>query len=256
LAAILSLPIEPVAERRHLADEVAERLTEWVLDETLPPGGLLPAEGELATRFGVSRTVIREAIRSLATYRLVRIRHGVGSYVNPREAWNVSSALQLFIRSDRAGLLHWLEVRQVLEVGIARRAATRATLADLNALAEFVRMMRDQSTHLPGDFIATDQRFHLTLARATRNPSLVMLLEPILRPLHGRMRETLHIPETAEQAVDEHERIVQALHARDADGATAAMAAHLERVADEVHMLGANRREGADEGAGALSPPE
>jgi DNA-binding FadR family transcriptional regulator len=256
MAITSSLAIEPVAERRHLADDVVERLTDWILDETLPPNGLLPPESELAARFGVSRTVIREAIRSLATYRLVRIRHGLGSYVNPREVWNVSSALQLFIRSDRAGLLHWLEVRQVLEVGIARRAATRANPADLDGLAELVRVMRDQLIHLPGDFIATDQRFHLTLARATCNPSMVMLLEPILRPLYGRMRETLRIARTAEQAVDEHERIVQALHARDADGAAGAMAAHLERVSDEVRLLGANRRECADEGAGALSPPE
>jgi len=94
---------------------VAEGLTEWILDETLPPGGLLPAEGELAIRFGVSRTVIREAIRSLASYRLVRIRHGVGSYVNPREAWDVSSALQLFIRSDRDGLLAGQPDRHVRE---------------------------------------------------------------------------------------------------------------------------------------------
>ena len=256
MAVTSSLAIEPLAERRRLADDVVERLTDWILDETLPPNGLLPPEGELAARFGVSRTVIREAIRSLATYRLVRIRHGVGSYVNPREAWNVSSALQLFIRSDRAGLLYWLEVRQVLEVGIARRAATRATPADLDVLAELVRVMRDQLIHLPGDFIAADQRFHLTLARATRNPSMVMLLEPILRPLYGRMRETLRIPRTAEQAVDEHERILQALHACDADSAAAAMAAHLERVSDEVQMVGTNRREGADEGAGSLSPPE
>lgn len=237
MATIASLPIEPVAQRRRLADDVAERLTEWILNETLPPGSLLPAEGELAVRFGVSRTVIREAIRSLASYRLVRIRHGVGSYVNPREAWDVSSALQLFIRSDRDGLLRWLEVRQVLEVGIARRAAMRATLAEIGALTDLVTTMRKQLQQLPGGFIDVDYRFHLAIARATRNPSLEMMLAPILQPLHGRMRETLHIHVTAEQAVVEHERIVAALRAADADAAATAMAAHLERVSDEIRML-------------------
>ena len=202
-----------MAKRRRLADDVAERLTEWILDETLPPGGLLPAEGELAVRFGVSRTVIREAIRSLASYRLVRIRHGVGSYVNPRDAWDVSSALQLFIRSDRDGLLRWLEVRQVLEVGIARRAATRATPAELGTLTEPVATMREQLKQLPWEFIDVDHRFHRTIARATRNPSLEMMLTPILRPLHGRMRETLQIHLTAQQAVAEHDRFVVALTA-------------------------------------------
>jgi GntR family transcriptional repressor for pyruvate dehydrogenase complex len=233
----LPIPIEPVAERRRLADEVAEQLTELILNETLPPGGLLPAEGDLATRFGVSRTVIREAIRSLASYGMVRIRHGVGSYVNPREDWDVSSALQLFIRSDRDGLLRWLEVRQVLEVGIARRAAVRVTPEELAALAGLVKTMRDQLPHLPGAFIAMDSRFHLAIARATRNPSLEMMLAPILRPLHGRMQETLQIPVTAEQAVAEHERIVAALRAGDAEEAAAAMAAHLERVCEEIRLV-------------------
>jgi GntR family transcriptional regulator, transcriptional repressor for pyruvate dehydrogenase complex len=232
-----SLPIEPVPGRRRLADAVAERLTGWILDETVPPDGLLPAEGELAARFGVSRTVIREAIRSLASYRLVRIRHGVGSYVNPREAWDVSSALQLFIRSDRDGLLRWLEVRQVLEVGIARRAAARVTPEDLDVLAGLVEDMRDQLRCLPGGFIEMDYRFHLAIARATRNPSLEMMLAPILRPLHGRMQETLQIPVTAELAAVEHERIVQALRTGNAEGAAAAMAAHLERVCEEIRML-------------------
>lgn len=242
MATIASLPIEPVAQRRRLADDVAERLTEWILNETLPPGGLLPAEGELAVRFGVSRTVIREAIRSLASYRLVRIRHGVGSYVNPREAWDVSSALQLFIRSDRDGLLRWLEVRQVLEVGIARRAAKRATPAEIAVLTELAQAMRDQLRHLPGEFIDVDYRFHLMIARATRNPSLEMMLAPILRPLHGRMRETLQIHVTAEQAVAEHERIVAALHDGDAEEAATAMAAHLDRVSDEIRMLDTGRQ--------------
>jgi DNA-binding FadR family transcriptional regulator len=243
LAVSPSLLIEPVAERRRLADEVAERLTEWILDETLPPGGLLPAEGELAIRFGVSRTVIREAIRSLASYRLVRIRHGVGSYVNPREAWDVSSALQLFIRSDRDGLLRWLEVRQVLEVGIARRAATRATPAEIDSLTDLLHTMRGQLRHLPGEFIDMDHRFHLAIARATRNPSLEMMLAPILQPLYGRMQETLDMPVTAELAVAEHERIVSALRAGDAEEAAMAMAAHLERVCEEIRMLDANAQE-------------
>ncbi|HEY8742428.1 MAG TPA: FadR/GntR family transcriptional regulator [Chloroflexota bacterium] len=240
MAVTLSLPIEPVAERRRLADEVAERLTEWILDETLPPGGLLPAEGELAARFGVSRTVIREAIRSLASYQLVRIRHGVGSYVNPREDWDVSSALQLFIRSDRDGLLRWLEVRQVLEVGNVRRAAMRATPLEINTLTDLVSTMRDQLRHLPGEFIDVDHRFHLAIARATRNPSLEMILAPILRPLYGRMQETLHVRVTAELAVVEHERIVRALRAGDAEEAAMAMAAHLERVYEEIRMLDAD----------------
>jgi GntR family transcriptional regulator, transcriptional repressor for pyruvate dehydrogenase complex len=66
---------------------------------------------------------------------------------------------------------------------------------------------------------------------------LEMMLAPILRPLHGRMQETLQIPVTAEQAVAEHERIVAALRAGDAEEAAAAMAAHLERVCEEIRLV-------------------
>jgi DNA-binding GntR family transcriptional regulator len=103
--------------------------------------------------------------------------------------------------------------------------------------------MRDQLAHLPGAFIELDNRFHMAIARATRNPSLEMILAPILRPLHGRMQDSLAMPVTAEQAVAEHERIVATLRAGDTEATAAAMAAHLERVCEEIRMLDTGARQ-------------
>jgi GntR family transcriptional repressor for pyruvate dehydrogenase complex len=231
------LKIQPLTERRRLADEVAEQLIAMIVDGSLVPNAALPGEAELAERFRVSRTVVREAMRVLASHGMVRIRHGVGSYVNPREDWEVSQPLQLFIQSDTDGLLHWLEVRKILEVGAVRLAATRAEEAEFAELEKHVDLMHQHLRRLSDEFIDVDHVFHLTIARATRNPSLAMVIEPILRPLRGPIRQSLRLPGTAEKAVAEHERIVRALRARDPEQAVQAMEAHLERVNEEVRLL-------------------
>jgi DNA-binding FadR family transcriptional regulator len=87
------------------------------------------------------------------------------------------------------------------------------------------------------EFVELDQRFHLAVARATHNPSLEIVVEPILRPLRDRMRASLHLAEVAEQAMGEHEAIATVIGRGDARAAAAAMGAHLTRVSEEIRQL-------------------
>jgi DNA-binding FadR family transcriptional regulator len=222
-----------------------QQLIEMIVSGTLAANESLPAESELANRFEVSRTVIREAMRVLVANGMIQVRHGVGAQVSPREKWQVAEPLKLLIRSDPESLVQWLEVRQVFEVGVARLAATRVQPADLAALAAALKSMRTAARGPSAAFVEADRTFHLTISRATQNPAFEILIEPLLEPLRGPIRETVKVPGNAAKAIREHEAVLDALRSGDPDAAGANMAAHLGRVSEEIRQLQAmlNRRQ-------------
>src|SRR5437867_2938705 len=106
-------------ERQTLSHQVVRRLTDSIVAGQPEPGAPLPPEKALAESLRVSRMVIRESVRILAAQGLVDVRHGVGTFVNPPSAWRVEEPLTLLLRAERQSLLHWLEVRRVIEMGFA-----------------------------------------------------------------------------------------------------------------------------------------
>ena len=126
-----AIPTEP-----KRADRVADQLEALILDNTLRSGERLPTENELARQYGVSRTVIREAVRSLAAKGLVQVTQGSGMVVrgmtNELASQSISSVLKQNAR--RVDVEKLLEVRRMLEIEIAGLAAERRTEADLDAL--------------------------------------------------------------------------------------------------------------------------
>jgi DNA-binding FadR family transcriptional regulator len=229
--------IVPLRERRNLADEVSQQLIEMIVNATWAAYESIPPESELALRFEVSRTVIREAMRVLVANGMITVRHGVGAHVSPREEWRVAEPLKLLIRSDPEGLLRWLEVRLVFEAGVARLAATRARTVDLAEIEDALATMRGSLLGPTEAFIEADRRFHLAVSRATQNPAFEVLIEPLLEPLRGPIREIAKLQGNTARAVEEHEAILAALRSGNASGAESAMLAHLERVRDEIQQL-------------------
>ena len=233
----VQLSIVPLRQRRNLADEVSQQLIEMIVSGTWATHESLPPESELALRFEVSRTVIREAMRVLVANGMIHVRHGVGAHVSPRQEWRVAEPLKLLIRSDPEGLLRWLEVRLVFEVGVARLAATRAQAADIADIATALASMRSALLGPTEAFIEADRRFHLAISSATHNPAFEVLIEPLLEPLRGPIREIANLPGNAMKALEEHEAVLEALRSGDADAAGTKMLVHLERVSEEIQQL-------------------
>ncbi len=212
-----------------LADQVAEHLFARVVD--LPPGSELPSQKELADQFGVSRTVIREAVRSLAAKGVIDVRSGRKLQVAAVDASSVSESLTLFLRGAGAtgyGAAH--EVRAVLETHVAELAAERATPHDLEALHVSHEAMVDASDE-PDTAAIHDVEFHRALARATQNPLFEVMLDSIGAVLLEVRRATLRVPTQYGLAVEAHAEILQAVDARDGQAARTAMRAHLDEVA-------------------------
>jgi GntR family transcriptional regulator, transcriptional repressor for pyruvate dehydrogenase complex len=216
-----------------LSDRMARDLLDEIVGNRLEPGHKLPSERELGEQFGVSRTVVREAIRSLAAKGVVEVRTGRAPRVAAVDPATAGEALGLFIRGRRLDydLVH--EVRLLLEVQVAALAAELATDADIEEIASaHARMERDR-----GDVqaaIRADLDFHRAIAQATHNDLYPLLLNSIGDSLVAVYNENLESG-YAEQALAEHWRILASISAHDVEAARGAMAAHLEGVAQNLY---------------------
>ena len=223
-------------QRPRLTDQVVDHMTRTITGGDWPAGTVVPPEGELAQRFGVSRTVIRECVRVLASRGMLDVRQGRGTVVRPYASWTVVEPLALLVKADISELLHWLEVRTILEAQSAALAAQRLTCDDRDHLTAALRRLENDSNN-PEDYMEADIHFHLTIAKATQNPALVRLLRPVVQPLREQLQATALLPQARNAAAREHRHVATCILGCDADGARAAMITHLGRVAEEISQV-------------------
>lgn len=219
-----------------LTQQVVRQFTNRILTRALPPGTALPPEKELARQLGVSRIVVRESVRILATLGLVSVRHGVGTFVNGADTWQLEQPLTLMLRADRQSLLDWLEMRMVIETGLARLAAQRASREHCAAIAATIARMRTHATDLERG-IEADLAFHEAVARAAGNAFGVALMRPLLRPIRQHLLVVIQVPHALESAADSHERILAAIAQGDDVQAASAMQQHLVGTIKEIEAL-------------------
>jgi GntR family transcriptional regulator, transcriptional repressor for pyruvate dehydrogenase complex len=224
--------IAPIRKTR-VAEEIADRIRMLILDGTLPPGQPLPAERQLAERFGVSRGSIRDAFRTLETIGLLVTRHGQGTFPQELDVDRLVAPLAsvLSYRHDLQDEL--LDVRRMFEPAVARVAATRATDEDL---AELQRILDAQRRKLKTgrSAIVEDTAFHAILARATRNRVIVNIMATLNDLLVESRKMTLKQKGRPERSVLGHEAVVAALRRHDGDLAANAMREHIDQIA---HLL-------------------
>jgi GntR family transcriptional repressor for pyruvate dehydrogenase complex len=224
-------PVEftSLAGGARLSDRIAKLMQDGIVSRTLEPGTQLPTERELGQHFGVSRTVVREAIRILVAKGIVDVRPGSGLRVAAVDPLTVTQSLSWFIRGGGVEYAKVHEVRDVIEVEMAGLAADRRTPEQLAALHEAHERVAEL---VEGDVEAAawaDVEFHNAIAPATGNELYSMILESIADALIDVRRQLLAAglgPETIAQ----HAAILRLIEAGDAAGARAAMHEHLEAV--------------------------
>lgn len=213
-------------------DELCGLLSREIRSALDGPQRWLPPERELAERYGVSRTVVREAVKRLELQGLLEVQHGVGLKVVDRLHAPLSGALELLLPDEADRLSQLMETRRTVEPEIARLAAERARLEDVAAL----RAVQDRLAAAAGasEAIQCDVDFHRALARAAGNRILELLLES-LGDL-GRESRKATIAQTGQALVfDHHARILAAVEARRPDDAREAMRHHLDHARDDLH---------------------
>lgn len=216
-------------DRSSVAEQVAKRLLGLVQSRNLKPGDQLPPERELALMMQVSRPSLREALRGLQILGVLKMRQGGGIHVSSLEAADMLGPLQLLITLSEENVNALYEARCLTEGGIARMAAERISPAELERL----RLLLEAQSGLLDDkvsFRISDAEFHHVVADAAGNPFLARVSAAFYVLGMEYRRIATETPGVIRQSFGDHQTIVAALAARDADAAAAAMVAHMAHV--------------------------
>lgn len=219
----------------RLYEQIVEQVEESILRGRLKPGDQLPAERDLAQRFGVSRTAVREAMKALQEKGLVEAYSGRGTFVTNGTSRAIRRSLNLMVKdSQREGTMHLAELRRILEPEIAALAAPRIDDQLLATMREAVAAMdRCISMRESEAYIEADLDFHLALAEAVDNPLILALIDSIVGLLREQRSRIFNVEGGPERGQFHHKRILEATERRDADAAREAMRAHLEQVRED-----------------------
>lgn len=225
---------QPIRTPR-LYEQIVEQIAAHILSGELEPGDQLPSERRLADEFNVSRSAVREAMRSLHEKGLVEILPGKGTFVTDGTGQVIRKSLDLMLRIGQAdGSDNLVEVREILEPEIAARAAERAPREQLECLRQSIRVM-DEHLEDADLFIEADLEFHLALARSTLNPLIPLLIDPIVDLLREQRSRIFKVKGGPNRGQQHHKRILAAVEARDPQAARQAMQDHLQQVREDSH---------------------
>jgi DNA-binding FadR family transcriptional regulator len=217
----------------RLYEQIVQQIEDSIMKGTLKPGDQLPAERELAEKFGVSRTAVREAVKALRERGLVEAFSGRGTFITNGTAQVIRQSLDFITRSGVGdGSANLAELRSILEPEIAGLAAVRADEGHLAGMREAFAVMETSSSDSEA-FIEADLDFHLALAETAANPLVLSLIDSIVGLLREQRTEIYHVEGGAKRGQFHHQRILEAMTAKDANRARAAMRAHLDQIRDD-----------------------
>ncbi len=229
-------PVYKVVRTSRLYEQIVQQIEESILKGTLKTGDQLPAERDLAQRFGVSRTAVREAVKALREKGLVEAYSGRGTFITDGTSQAVRQSLDLMVKIGQPeGSQYLAELRAILEPEIAALAAARAQESDLATMREAVAVM-DRAGRDPGAYIVADLDFHLSLAEAAANPLILSLIDSIVGLLREQRMKIFKVEGGPERGQFHHKRILEAMEQRDPEKVRDAMRAHLEQVREDSQV--------------------
>ncbi|VTU38724.1 L-lactate utilization operon repressor [Variovorax sp. PBS-H4] len=229
----------PRRRGRGLAHGLVDDLGEKIRSQQLRPGDKLPTESAIMQAYGVSRTVVREALSKLQAGGLVETHHGIGTFVLQPRAPGMFR-LEASDIATTVDVLAVLELRISLETESAGLAATRRTEEQLAALRDALDDF-ERNVAVAGDTVAPDFRFHLQIAQATGNPYFADIMSHLGTTIIPRTRITAirnhdRRGEYLSRVNREHEEIYAAIARGDPDSARAAMRIHLTNSRERLRV--------------------
>lgn len=234
----------PRIRRGTLTDQAIESLLGLLHEGKLKPGDRLPPQRELASLMGLSATVVREAVRGLASMKVIHVVHGRGAYVRQVSPKDLIRPEALFSVLDRETLLHAIEVRGILEVEAIALAAERHTSDDLLEMERILSKI-ERALSSGRDPLGHGPAFHTALAAATHNPVLTEIIKPFIELMaRGARVISANVPEAVDREWASHSELYEAIRSRDPELARSRMRAHLEE-ARRLSMQGLSPRKQA-----------
>jgi DNA-binding FadR family transcriptional regulator len=227
--------------RETLADQAARNLMAFIQAQALKPGSFLPPETQLAADLGVSRPIIREALKSLEGKGIIEVVSGKGAVIKPLDGQQLELYFQRAIQIESEAIIDLLELRKGIEVQSAALAAQRCTAEELATLAQIVGEMR-RNLHNPEVYVELDIAFHNQIAAMTRNSLIRAMVQALRAAINSTINESMFRKQTDEQLEHVqlgHEAILASLQRGDAEKSGRAMTAHFaDAVMSLVYGLG------------------
>ena len=228
--------LEPVRSTR-IYEEIVRQVKQLIGEGRLKSGDRLPPERDLAEKFMVSRTSVREALRALQSRGLIEIRAGEGAYIRDVSVETLIEPLALVILPHREAVGELFEARRLLEPAIAALAARRATREEIQ---EMERILEDQAKEVAGGRtgMLQDGALHTAIANSAHNRAITRIVNALMDLLTQSREESLHTPGRPTRSHEDHRRILEAVRRRDEVAAHRSMLDHL--IAVETLVTGAH----------------
>ncbi len=218
----------------RLYEKIVDQIENRILKGDLEPGDKLPSEPELAKQFCVSRTSIREAMKALSQKGLIVVQPGRGTFVIDSTSSAMRDSIDLFVKIGSIdGIVDLFGVREILEPEIAALAAIRATPDQIADMVKAVEAM-DEAVDAPEAFIEADLDFHLTLAKATHNTLIPILIDSLVDLLREHRERAASVKGGIERSQPYHKQILEAVKNGNADLARETMRGHLKQARKEI----------------------
>jgi GntR family transcriptional repressor for pyruvate dehydrogenase complex len=213
-----------------LTDEAIDKIRAMITAGELRPGDRLPSEAELGAQLGLSRSSLREAVKALSMINVLDVRRGDGTYVTSLDPGLLMDAMSFAVdfQHDRS-VLHFLEVRRILEPAATAMAAAAMSDADIAGLDDLLdKLPADAGVE---ETVDNDLEFHRRIARGSGNPVLASLLDSVSSPTQrARIWRGITQASAVHETLNEHRAIVAALRDRRPEVAHACAVVHIAGV--------------------------
>ena len=221
--------------KKSLFIDTIKKLERLISSGSYAVGSKLPSERQLCEQLNVSRTVLREALRALESKGILETYPGKGIFVSQPKFETIITPIEHLISVGEIDVFDLTQARFFLEPSIAHVAAIRATDEDIAIMEDSLREMKEAENQ--GDrFIEADQRFHMAIAMATKNPVLYIMARAIVESL-TILRKTVYEQAGAPaDAIRRHENVLNAVKLKDSKGAYQEMEAHIMDVEEYQHV--------------------
>lgn len=226
------MKLKPIRTKK-VYEEIIEQVKNLIAEGVLNPGDKLISEREMADKLKVGRSAVREAFRALEAMGIIEIRQGEGTFVKEVSKDSLAEVLALILMTERDTTRELLELRKILEVEAAGLASLRHTGEQLKKMEEALKQMEEDIES--GDLgQQADWNFHYTVAEASQNSLLVMLMDSIADTMRRVLRtarlELYRTPGNPQRLLREHHAIFNAIKEGRDQEARRAMYEHLDRV--------------------------
>jgi GntR family transcriptional repressor for pyruvate dehydrogenase complex len=223
-------------KKTRIHEEVVTQIHELIREGKLRAGDQLPSERELSETFKVSRTSVREALRTLETKGLIISRTGMGNFVADLPIESLVAPLAKLLIEEKTALADIFELRKLIEPHIAALAAERATPREIERMKKLLDKQREQ-VQGGATGVDADTEFHFAIGKATQNHAIEKLVSGLLDVLSHSREESLQTSGRRQASIDSHLAIVAAIEKHDQAKAWEAMRYHIEQVEQNVLSL-------------------